>query len=288
MNALQALRTLTVCLAAGLSLPAWADGPAVRWVVLDFPPYHVVSGPQQGQGLRDKYLRALQAGLPQFSHSTEFASLARMAGLMQAGEPVCTISQLKTTEREAYAVFSRWPYAHQLPIRLVALPQTIARTPLLKQESVSLKRVLETTALTVGLVEKRSFGQVLDDVLASAQSNQVVRFSSDSVQAAQQVKLMEHGRFDLTLGYAVEIEWLRHSEPQLKPVSYIPLTESEALVPTYVSCARSEVGEAVIAAINSKPKGGAAQQALRRDYEALLPATERQRYRKQLERSGGD
>ena len=29
--------------------------------------------------------------------------------------PVCTISQLKTSERENYAVFSRWPYGHQLP-----------------------------------------------------------------------------------------------------------------------------------------------------------------------------
>lgn len=287
MNALHVLRALVTGMVAGLCLTATADIPVVRWLVLDFPPYHITTGPKQGQGVRDKYLRALQAELPQFRHATEFASLPRLAGLMQAGDPVCTISQLKTNEREAYALFSRWPYGHQLPIRLVVLPHTIARTPALQQEAVSLKRVLDSTSLTMGLVEKRSFGQVLDDVLNNAPARHVVRFSSDTVQAAQ-IRLMELGRFDLTLGYAVEIEWLRHTDPHLKPVSYVPMTESEALIPTYVSCARSELGEAVIAAINARPRGGAAQQALRKEYEALLPTAERQRYRKQLERRASD
>ena len=287
MNTRSYLRALATGLATGLCLKAGAEVPVVRWLVLDFPPYHITAGPLQGQGVRDKYLHALQAELPQFSHITEFASLPRMAGLMQAGEPVCTISQLKTSERENYAVFSRWPYGHQLPIRLVVLPRTIARNPALQQEAVSLKRVLDSTSLTMGLVEKRSFGQVLDDVLNDAPARHVLRFSSDTVQAAQ-IRLMELGRFDLTLGYAIEIEWLRHNDPQLKPVSYLPMTESEALIPTYVSCARSELGEAVIAAVNARPKGGVAQQAMRKEYEALLPTAERQRYRKQLERRSGD
>lgn len=272
-------------LLAGPTVHAAAESPTVRWLVLDFPPYHLVSGTQQGQGLRDKYLRNLQADLPQFTHNTEFASVARMSGLMQTNEPVCTISQLKTPEREAYALFSRKPYGHQLPVRLIAHPQTVTRTPALQQEMVSLKRVLSSTALTIGLVEKRRFGPALDDLLEGDLGKKVIRFSSDTLLAAQ-IKLMEHGRFDLTLGYALEVEWLRQNDPQIKPVVYLPLIESDALIPLYVSCTRSETGEAVLAAINSLPKNTVAQQVLRREYEALLPKAERSRYRKLLERLG--
>lgn len=272
-------------LLAGLCANVAADPASVRWLVLDFPPYHIVSGAQQGQGLRDKYLRELQADLPQFKHSVEFASVARMTGLMQANEPVCTVSQLKTPERENYALFSRRPYGQQLPVRLIAHPHTIARNAALRQDVVSLKHLLETTPLTLGLVEKRRFGQVLDDLLQNEQNKHVIRFNSDTLLAAQ-IKLMEHGRYDLTLGYTLEVEWLRQNDPLLKPVVYLPLAESDALVPTYVSCARSDTGEAVIAAINALPSNASAQQSLRREYEALLPRNERARYRRLLERIG--
>ncbi|MDT8992169.1 TIGR02285 family protein [Curvibacter sp. APW13] len=277
------------CLAAllwiGLAGGALADPPLVRWLVLDFPPYHMVAGTQQELGLRDKYLRALQSDLPQFRHSTEFASVARMSGLMQAAEPVCTLSQLKTPEREAYALFARRPYGHQLPVRLITHPHTVARNIALQQEPVSLRRLLTSTSLTLGLVEKRRFGTALDELLENELSKQVVRFSSDTLLPAQ-IKLMEHGRFDLTLGYALEVEWLRQHDPKVKPVVYLPLAESDVLIPVYVSCARGETGEAVMAAVNALPPNSVAQQTLKREYEAMLPKPERSRYRKLVERLG--
>ena len=265
-------------LLAGMSALA-QEKPLVRWLVSDFPPYHIVSGPDAGRGIRDNFLRQVEADLPGFTHQNEPSIIARTQGMIKAGENVCTVSLLRTPEREAWAVFSAKPYAHQLPVRLIALADDKVTAALVKDDEVSLADLLHSGRRRLGLQTGRRYGAALDGVIAAAHAAGV-RTESFSAEASlpTAVTMMKNGRFDITLGYSVESEHIRTMHPEMPALRYYPIAESRGLGPQYIACARNKLGESVMAAVDRGTPGRAAQKAMRRAYVSHLPADEQRRY----------
>lgn len=291
-----ALRRLSVLVGAiaTMAMPARAETPTVRWLVLDFVPYHILDGPNRGTGLRDRYLDTLRKHLPQFNHQIELSGTERMFIMMKSGLPVCTLSMLRIPERESFAVFSNKPYFWQLAPVLIArkgyVPPHGWRRD--KGGELELAEVLGHGDVKLGTLPKRRFGKEVDEVIERARAahpDSVLDFAEHGLLAGL-LRLVGRGRFDITLGYAVEVEQLRREQPDLGEFDYYGLAEAPDMIPTYVSCSRNALGRQVIAAVNALSGMDGARQTLREQYATMLPEDERRRYRSQLPAydKGGD
>ncbi|MBV8659751.1 MAG: TIGR02285 family protein [Burkholderiales bacterium] len=274
-------RTSLLAWMLGCTFACAGDKPVVRWLVLDFPPFHIVSGPDRGTGLRDRYLDALRARLPDFDSRVEVSDTTRQTALMQAGLPVCSISMLKTPERERYMVFSDQPYGVQLPVRLIMTNTGAAALgPLAEDQGVDLMHVLGGGLIRLGVLPKRRFGPMIDNVVDEARRrypSAVLEFNENDVLASL-LDLVGKGRIEAALGYSVEVEQLRLRNAKLGEYTFLPLTQAPDVVPTYVACSRSTIGGRVIAQLNAQGFNDAATRQLRQDYLALLPLAERKRF----------
>ncbi|MCV2350266.1 TIGR02285 family protein [Paucibacter sp. Y2R2-4] len=275
-------------LQASAPTPASAPVPpaAIRWLLLDFVPYHVIDGPNKGTGLRDIYLGALAKRMPEYQHQLEVSSTERIAQFMQAGQPVCSLSTLKVPEREAYTRFGAEPYFMQLPPVLIvrrgyAPPGGWKKRP---GGEVSLVELLRSGEVRVGTLPKRRYGQALDEALKQARTarpEQVLDFGEYGLLSGL-LHTLSRKRFDVTLGYAIEVEQLRKHQGGLEDFQYLPLAESPPLIPTYAACSLTPWGKQVIQAIDRLPGMDAERSRLREQYESMLPPEERLVYRARM------
>ena len=261
----------------GISPTFAADKPVVRWLTIDFPPHHIVTGKDAGQGIRDKFLRKLHTELPEFDHRIEYSSNSRTEALMKAGEPVCTVAKLKTPEREAFSVFSRDPFLRQLPARLVGIRTTELLKKHLIDDQVALGPLLLSGEASFGLIRARRYGDAIDRLLVTAPKNVITYYDADAALSTS-LNLINRQRVDFTLGYSAELEYQRRNGTLNIEFSYVPIKEANQLVAVQVSCAKTALGQAVIDAVDQQPKNRASVREVVADYEALLPAREKQRY----------
>ena len=262
------------------------DRPVIRWLLLDFVPYHIVDGPLKGTGLRDQYLSALIKRMPEYQHQMEVGSTERIFQFMQSGQPVCTLSMLKVPEREVYTVFGTEPFFIQLPPVLIVRRGYVPPGGWKKRAKgdVSLVDLLHSGEVRVGTLPKRRFGLGIDEVLKQARANrpeQVLDFGEYGMLSGL-LHTLGRNRFDVTLGYAIEVEQLRKTQPDLGDFEYLALTEAPGLIITYPSCSRTPWGKQVIQTVDQLHGMEAERTLLRERYEALLPAGERQIYRARM------
>lgn len=286
------LSRLVACLAWAALMPAEAqiqpqsDPQTIRWLLLDFVPYHMVDGPNKGTGLRDQYLHALTKRMPEYQHQLEVSSTERIFQFMQAGQPVCTLSMLKVPERESYTVFGNDAFFMQLPPVLIVRRGYVPPGGWKKRPGgeVSLTELLRSGEVRLGTLPKRRFGSGLDEALRQARAarpEQVLDFGEYGVLAGL-LHTLGRRRFDVTLGYAIEVEQLRKTQAELGDFEYLPLVEAPGLITTHPSCSRTPWGKQVIQTIDRLPGMEAERARLREQYEALLPASERQIYRARM------
>lgn len=272
------MRVFSGILLAMLSAAASAaDKPLVRWLTMDFPPYHIQDGTDAGTGTHDRFLRRLQEELPEFTHVVEPSSSSRMEALMKSGAPACSVSKIKTPERQAFSLFSQKPYFSVLPLRLVTLLPGDALLSGANQEAVSLDDLLQRRVVSLGLLDTRRHGLEIDRIVSRAPEGQVFRFKADPL-LSRSLTMIERGRFNATLGYSVEINYLQRTGKIRGEFRYFPLKESDPLIHTYVSCSQSAIGRRVIDAVNRLPENRASIRELAADYEAWLPDDERRRF----------
>ncbi|MDT8999661.1 transporter substrate-binding domain-containing protein [Paucibacter sp. APW11] len=281
---------LGASLACGLAnaQPATPAGarPPVYWQVLDFPPYYIVSGAQQGQGLSDQLLRDVQKLLPEFEHHNEPSAPLRQTAQMKAGKPACTASMLRTPEREQFMDFALHPFTWQLP-QVLLMPASSPLAKKLQRDSegrISLADALQIADFHLGVTARRSFGAELDPLLARARAarpDAVREFRQDSL-LAEALRLMKLGRFDATLGYPTEAEYLRQNEPALvSDLLYLPLRETAGLLAQYFGCSRHPDARHLLELMNAREADLApARRHVRDAYTERLPAALRSHYLK--------
>ncbi|WP_374351598.1 TIGR02285 family protein [Chitinimonas sp.] len=273
-------------LLACASLANAAPMPVIRWLVHDFPPYEIASGKDKGEGIADHYREALIRHFPQYQHVVEQVSVQRREEMMRrSDQPMCAITMFKNAEREVFARFSRRPYQYLLPPRLIALPD-VAKSLGAAQagEDISLVKAVANGQHLIGLHPRRRFGSAIDSQLQQIQQRQpdALRYFQETGEASLSnlLSLLSKGRFDLTLGYTSEVEYLRRKHPELPTLTFLPIQGSGQLLPGHVSCNRTPIGEALIADVDRLDDHAQLEESVRSEYEALLTVEERRRYQK--------
>jgi len=257
--------------------------PSVHWLVVDFPPYEIHGGPDTGNGLMDRYLLSLTQRLPQFQHTIDVVGFQRRDALMKTTQPSCTVSRFSTPDRARYAVFAEHPFMYLLPPRLVAT-QKVAE-PLrsaLDHDALPLTQIMNTGQYALGIYPARHFGDAIDHQLDEIRASNPAAIKDYRETGASSIidllNIMAQGAFDMTLAYTVEGEYLRHTQPALPVLEYFPIAGATNLLPLHISCNKTEVGLAVMQAVDKLGVHDAAALQAQHDFEGLLPQDEKRRY----------
>lgn len=219
--------------------------------------------------------------LPKPSKTVQ-ANAKRSWQLISAGEKVCHVSTLQTRERVQLAYFSL--AAMSLPPRLIVAHSIHQSLPLNAAGEVELPRLLNISALAGALVEGRSYGEVIDTLLAARPKNpDVISYYSAADFGAALPSMLARGRAHYTIEHPQGIERMARQSPELATLEAITIAGASEPVYSGVACPRTPWGELAINAIErafATPQGMA---QIRRQVDGVMSADEQRRHAAQLQ-----
>ncbi|MBI9075132.1 MAG: TIGR02285 family protein [Desulfatibacillum sp.] len=238
------LGVLTVFL---LHSNAWSK-EELKWLVIDWPPYQMLEGPEQGMGRFDALLDMYIKNLPQYDHKKVEMNWARFWTGVKEGQEVCNIFAIKTEEREQIAAFST-ANSFGIPVRAVMRKSTSESlgNPL----SVSLSDIVKDRRLKGVLESKRSYGPALDKILTGIQGS--VNFERVAIPSDSVIQMLLSGRVDYSIEYPFVAYYLaeKHASLYKEPLISIPIEDGPRFYESYVACPKNEWGEMVLKDINT-------------------------------------
>lgn len=222
------------------------------WVLRDFPPLNIISGPLQGQGAIDKLMPELIARMPEYDHQIVHVNRAR--GTQMLNDPeifACDPTLLWTAERAKTILFSIPIYATPANGLVTEHKHDALLAPFVSEDGhIDLAALLASHAVKVGIVAGRSYGPVIDNVLQqSTRDNIVLHYGNAAVGSMLQME--RAGRFQTMISYWPEARF--HAQQQGIPVSdleFIPVKDSPKYQFAHVGCSNSEKGRQAMAIIN--------------------------------------
>jgi uncharacterized protein (TIGR02285 family) len=230
----------------------------IEWFVTDFPPFTIVTGPQKDQGYGDVLYSRLKSKLGNYRHQRHIVTQGHGQNAIKHHKNACAHDLLKNEKRSKYMIFSK-PLYRLLPIGALSLARNDI-SPLLNQSGhFELSRLVDNQQLGLGVVTKRSYGQMIDrqlDELAKTNANITRTGAGMSVSLYNMLKL---NRIDVILGYALEMNYMATTtitistkpKKQLK-VTYSPISNQPSLLTGHVGCHRGAFGQQVIDTINAR------------------------------------
>lgn len=194
----------------------------LTWLLRDFPPLTIFTGPQTGQGAIDKLMPELIAGMPEYNHQIMHVNRARGTQMLQDPDVfACDPTLLWTPEREKTILFSIPTYATPGNGVTIERSNEALFKPFLDEDShLDLAALLASNTVKVGIVAERSYGPVVDKILRAATQpdNLILHYGNAAVGSMLQMERMD--RFQAIISYWPEARY--HAQQQ-----GIPLTELE-------------------------------------------------------------
>ncbi|WP_342118358.1 TIGR02285 family protein [Pseudoduganella sp. OTU4001] len=212
----------------------------MSWLLPDVPP---ASMPQNGQptdGIADQIVLYIIKQWPQAEHRFIYANPKRTWLMIEKGEPACVVAALHTAERD--------PLAHFVDTNLVPPLQLVVRQPTLKQLPLNahgeadLQKVLASPQLRGIIVERRSYGQMVDRLIAARPAGSRMETTSVGDFGRNVLKLVTHGRADYTLDYDYSLQYASRSEPEIGQLHTVPIAQNNKPMLAGIACPRNAWG----------------------------------------------
>lgn len=188
---------------AGLPSPSQARD-TLTWLLRDFPPLTIFSGPQAGLGAIDRLMPLLIARMPEYDH--ELMKVNRARGMQMLQDPhqfVCDPTLLWTDERASIILYSIPVYATQGNGVTLRRADLARYADYIDQGEIDLAGVLSRGEIKVGIVAERSYGPVIDNILRQTTTHALnVHYGNDAVGSLLAMQRM--GRLQAVLGYSPE------------------------------------------------------------------------------------
>ena len=263
---------------AGLLLLAGAAGAAdierITWLSAD-PPASVDS--QAGTGLASKMVAFMKLQWPEVQHEIVQANAKRSWQMLALGEPVCHASALRTPERETLAYFSNTQLSP--PLQLIARRDKLALLPRNAAGEVDLARLLADLRLRGALVDGRSYGLFIDQVLAGKPARKTVDLYAAADYGSKILPMLSIGRGDYTIEQDMALSVVSERNPQVnKLLMSLPIQGASEPLQAGVACPRNAWGLAVIREIDKRLATAAGVAMLRQSAERWLTPEMRKHY----------
>lgn len=161
--------------------------------------------------------------------------------LLRKRDDVCLYNKVKTKEREQQANFTIQPISLFPSNRLILKNSNLTKL-------ISFEEVIQSSALNIGVVQGRSYGEQLDKLI---KANASKLFIMDGEFAAQRLRMMfMQNKIDGIVEYA---DVLHNEFPDKKLedlVSFHTIKETNAFISGYIACSIGTKGQQAIRLFN--------------------------------------
>jgi uncharacterized protein (TIGR02285 family) len=277
--------TLTI-LAAGMTVVASTvhantQKDTITWFFADFPPISIVSGKDAGEGYSDRQTRMIQERLADYEPRYEIANFERITHEIKMQKKACCASLLKNPDRETYMEFSipRFNFSHTLIIKKSERNKFTRYMD--KNGKISLSRLLDDQALTLGVSQGRSYTKELDIILEKHKDspNLLKRSGEDVLKGL--ISMLIHNRVDCAIGFPNEVLYIALQSGQADEITSLPIAELvKEFTEVYVGCPKNQWGATVIQKVNEILKDIRFSDRYLGYYEKYLDGDSKIRFRK--------
>lgn len=233
--------------------PQAAAEPAVTkitWLASEHAPGSGV----EPSGVTRSVITYLGKYWPQVQHEIVYANAKRSLQMLENGEEVCRANMVRTAEREKTVYFANSQLTP--PPQLIVRRDRLARLPRNGAGEVQLPRLLADTKLRGALIDGRSYGPALDELLAARPSNPAVAIYSPRDFGARVLQMLSLDRAD----YAIDLDMALIMAGNPKDLVSVPIQGASELVMAGFACPRTPWGLAAIRGIDrayGRPEGAA-------------------------------
>lgn len=246
-RAVFALVLAGLCMIPASSALAQPDPPLGRivWVAVDFPPFQVIDGPNQGSGSFDGLRDLLVREMRDVEHEFVTMTFAQREEAFHEGVLLCSPGMFRTPSRDRYLVFAEPSLIH-LDNRLVFLKRNAGRFP--SGLAVDLETVLKDRNLVGGVIVSRSFAPNIDALVRRYGGAPNIRMQA--LSPAQIVELLLKGEIDYTIMFSHEADFLERQAGRSGMLGNKQIVGTPPYIMTQVACTRNDWGEKVVARVN--------------------------------------
>ncbi len=219
----------------------------ITWMKYDWPPVYISKGLYKGQGNADAILKFFQEQLYEYDHITIQVNPARAIKLMKDGEKVCMVGTLKTPERERFLYYAI-PIGITLPNAIIVKKNRLSSFK--NVENISLEKLLKNKKLRGGIIKKRSYTPVIDQILNKYTGQPNLYVQSSSRMAENLLKMLLADRIDYIIEYPWVTVFLEKILGKKEITTSIAIEETKPFSFGMVACPKNRWGSKVIKRIN--------------------------------------
>ena len=226
----------------------WAKD-VIYWQTFHSAPSTIKMGKFAEQGFVDLALKMVVAEMPQYVHETELTTLARALENIKQRKNVCHPSLLMNQQRMEYAYFAHPSIIS--PSNKIVITQAIAND-LNFVSPVDLSEILSNPALSIALVQGRSYGALIDEHVQKIKvigADRLMDISTERLDTL--LRLVESRKVSMTFTYPFELSYFysEHPEAEKSMVSFsVKGAQNYAL--GSIACAKTPWGLKVIEDVN--------------------------------------
>jgi uncharacterized protein (TIGR02285 family) len=219
----------------------------VTWAILDWPPIHILEGEHEGDGIFDAIMEVLKRELPEYDHKELIANPPRFWTYIKKGENFCHAASVVTEERLKHAYFSI-PISFGPSNSIIMKNDTAASLGL--SGSVSLVTLLKTPGLTGGIKPDRSYGKIVDSILAENRTEENIYEQHSSDYGSSLFQMLLYGRLDYILEVPVMVAYNEVILNKQGQCVSLEIKENDPFIFGCVACPKNEWGRNMIDRIN--------------------------------------
>ncbi|MBC7917850.1 MAG: TIGR02285 family protein [Rhodoferax sp.] len=251
---------------------------SVKWVLQDFPPAQMPINGRPGLGFHDEMVRILVANWPEAEHQFVVANSARTWLMLSDKEEACYVGALRNADREKVAYFT--PFAVLPPLQLIVRKDTMSKIPVNADGEAMLSELLANPALRGLLVDKRSYGKDIDEIIAQRARKEAIQIVQPGDLGKNLPLMLAANRGDYLLEYDFILNFhKKQNYPQLEELTSLPVAGFSAMLTTNVVCPRSPWGQKTIRRVDAILVKTADSNSIRASVESWLSVDTIKRYR---------
>lgn len=205
-------------------------------------------------GVTDRLVRYLTVWWPGVKHEVLIANTKRSWQMLEDGQQVCRANVVRTPEREKLVYFTNTQLTP--PPQLVVRRDRLSRLPRNAAGEVLLPQLLADESLRGALVDGRSYGNAIDEMLARRPAHASVSLYSPRDFGGRMLQMISLDRADYSIDS--DIALLMMGEP--KDLMTVPIRGASELVMAGIACPRTPWGWSAIKGIDralGRPEGAA-------------------------------
>ncbi len=241
------LFTITILILFGIKLSEAQKKEEMIWLQQDAEPYFVSSGKYKGHGLFEVVQKIIQKKMPEYGHKTLTLPQKRLFREFRTSKKVCAVAVVRTPERERYMYFTI-PTVFLVPHKITILKDNwrLFRN----RKEISLNTLLEDASLTLGITAGRSYGNVIDAILAKYKGQPNIHPRHGSLYA-DLFEMLLLGRIQYIIGYPTEYMFSAKTLGVEDKVMSLTIKENKAYIFGVAGLPKNEWGKTMVNKINA-------------------------------------